>query len=134
MQTHSVEFSLGRTALVVDDELVVRNLLRRCLERRGWAVLEADTAERALEMLGGLRAQLDIILCDLNLPGLSGTALCRRIGETRPELSTRLVLTSGDPGTAVAELARESLHCPVLGKPFAISDLDRLIDDMVCVA
>ena len=123
----------ARTILVVDDEHVVRMVLRRWFDRQGWTVLEAETAERALELLAGA-ATPDLVLCDLNLPGLSGTALCRRITEQHPVLASRLVMTSGDPGSAAAELQRASLRCPVLGKPFTLADLERLVDTVACTA
>jgi two-component system, cell cycle sensor histidine kinase and response regulator CckA len=123
-----------RTALVVDDERVVRSVMRRFLQRAGWEVLEAETAEEALEVLGGGETQLDLVLCDLNLPGLSGSALCGRITTLRPELASRLVLTSGDPLAAAAELARESLQCPVLSKPFSLTELERVVDGALLVA
>lgn len=119
--------TLARTVLVVDDEHVVRMVLNRYFGRQGWTVLEAETAERALVLLDGGPAP-DLVLCDLNLPGFSGAALCRRISEHHPVLATRLVLTSGDPTSAVAELQRAGLHCPVLGKPFTLADLDRIVD------
>jgi CheY-like chemotaxis protein len=116
-----------RTALVVDDERVVRGLLRRYLERSGWDVVEADSAELALLVLGELSVPFHLVLCDLNLPGLSGTALCGRIATLRPELASRVVITSGDPGKAAAELARESLLCPILEKPFSLTELERVL-------
>lgn len=123
-----------RRALVVDDEGVVRSVMRRFLQRAGWEVLEAETAEQALDVLRGEGARLDLVLCDLNLPGLSGSALCGRITSLRPELASRLVLTSGDPLAAAAELARESLLCPVLSKPFSLTDLERVVDGALLVA
>lgn len=123
----------ARTALVVDDEAVVRMVLRRFFGRNGWAVLEAENGERALEILAGGTLP-DVVICDLNLPALSGTAFCRRVTELRPALATRLVLTSGDPVSASAALERENLHCPVLSKPFTLDDLDRILDTLSCAA
>jgi CheY-like chemotaxis protein len=117
----------ARTALVVDDERVVRLVLRRYLGRTGWTVMEAETAERALELLAEGVAP-DILFCDLNLPGLSGAALCRRITELHPALATRIVLTSGDAARAAAELKAASIDRPVLGKPFALTELQRIVD------
>ncbi|HEV7992698.1 MAG TPA: response regulator [Gemmatimonadaceae bacterium] len=123
-----------RIALVVDDERVVRTVMRRLLERRGWDVIESETAEQALEVLSEPSTRIDVVLCDLNLPGLSGSALCSRIVTMRPELATRLILTSGDPRAAAAELARESLRCPVLEKPFSLTDLERVVAGISLVA
>ena len=117
----------ARTALVVDDEHVVRLVLRRYLGRVGWTVIEAETAERALELLA-TGAAPDLVFCDLNLPGLSGAALCRRIAELHPTLAARLVVTSGDTTSAAAELQRVAIDHPVLGKPFALAELQRVID------
>ena len=122
-----------RLALIVDDEQVVRMVLRRFLDRQGWSVLEAETAEGALELLAGPSIP-DIVLCDLNLPGLSGAELCRRIVELHPALAARLVLTSGDPTLAGVELQRAALDCPILGKPFALVDLERVVDMVTCPA
>ena len=118
----------------MDDELVVRAVMRRLLERRGWAVIESETAEQALEVLSDRATRIDVVLCDLNLPGLSGSALCVRITTLRPELASRLILTSGDPRAAAAELAREALRCPVLEKPFSMVDLDRAVSEISLVA
>jgi two-component system cell cycle sensor histidine kinase/response regulator CckA len=123
-----------RTVLVVDDERVVRGLMRRYLERTGWCVLESESAERALELVGQSGVRIDLVFCDLNLPGLSGSALCGRITALRPDLASRLVLTSGDPDAAAEELARESLHCPVLEKPFTLVDLERVTGRALLVA
>ncbi|MDB4881858.1 MAG: response regulator receiver [Gemmatimonadetes bacterium] len=134
MQSDPGSAAATRTVLIVDDERVVRSVMRRFLERSGWLVLEAETAEQALVLLGRQATPIDLVLCDLNLPGLSGSALCGRITTLRPELASRLVLTSGDPDAAACELARESLHCPVLEKPFSLMDLERIVDDTLLVA
>jgi two-component system cell cycle sensor histidine kinase/response regulator CckA len=121
---------LARTAVVIDDEQVVRMVLRRFLARRGWSVVEAASAEQAFDAIAGGGEPPDLVLCDLHLPGLLGTALCRRIGELHPALARRIVLTSGDPIDAARELGKEGLDCPVLGKPFTLADLDALLDTL----
>ena len=124
---------LARTAVVVDDEQVVRMVLHRFLDRRGWSVVEAGSAEQALVAITGAGEPPDLVLCDLHLPGLSGSALFRRVVELHPALAGRLVLTSGDPLAAAHELESEGLRCPVLGKPFSLADLDALLDTLVAL-
>ena len=124
---------VARTVLVVDDEQVVRLVLQRFLSRVGWHVLEAETAEQALALLSGTGVP-DLVICDLNLPGLSGVALCRRVTEQYPSLASRFVLTSGDAASASRELHRAALACPILGKPFSLADLARLVDGVACIA
>jgi CheY-like chemotaxis protein len=119
----------ARTALVVDDEVVVRMVLRRFFARHGWTVVEAETGEEALALMSG-EAMPEIVVCDLNLPGLSGADVCRRISEMHPTLAGRLVLLSGDPISAELAVEREALHCPVLGKPFSLTDLERVVNSV----
>ena len=125
--TAAATSSLARTVLVVDDEHVVRLVMRRFLQRSGWNVAEAESAEQALALLDGAVVP-DLVICDLNLPGLTGAELCQRITERQPTLASRLVLTSGDPGSASRELERAALDCPVLGKPFSLIDLERMVE------
>jgi two-component system, OmpR family, KDP operon response regulator KdpE len=63
--------------LVVDDEPQIRRVLRAALGGRGYVMFEARNGEQALEML---RKDLpDLILLDINMPGLNGLEVCREI-------------------------------------------------------
>lgn len=124
---------VDRTALVVDDEQSVRLVLRRFLSRVGWSVIEAESAEQALALLNR-SATPDLVICDLNMPGMSGAALFLRIAGQHPLLGSRVVLTSGDVASAERELQRAGLRCPILGKPFSLDDLARVVDSVACIA
>jgi two-component system KDP operon response regulator KdpE len=63
--------------LVVDDEPQIRRVLRSSLSTRGYAITEAKTGEEALESLRKERP--DLILLDMNMPGLGGIETCREI-------------------------------------------------------
>jgi two-component system, OmpR family, response regulator RegX3 len=65
------------TILVVDDERKIRDLVRSYLEREGYAVLVADSGQRALETLE--RARPDLVVLDLMLPDLSGEEIARTV-------------------------------------------------------
>src|SRR3990170_3666769 len=65
------------TILVVDDERKIRGTVRSYLEREGYAVLVADTGQRALETLE--RARPDLLVLDLMLPDLSGEEIARAV-------------------------------------------------------
>jgi DNA-binding response OmpR family regulator len=67
------------TVLVVDDERKIRDLVRSYLEREGYAVLQADTGQRALEVAS--RAEPDLVVLDLMLPDLSGEEVARSLRE-----------------------------------------------------
>jgi PAS domain S-box-containing protein len=113
----------GPRALVVDDEEAVRLLLARMLERRGFHVLQAAEAEAALTLLAG--ASFDLVLCDAQLPRVTGPDLFMRLRARMPQLQGRFVLTSEDGASAQATAARVGL--PLLSKPFTASQLDAVL-------
>ncbi len=63
--------------LVVDDEPQIRRVLRSTLSTRGYVITEAKTGEEALETLRKDRP--DLILLDVNMPGMGGIETCREI-------------------------------------------------------
>jgi two-component system, OmpR family, KDP operon response regulator KdpE len=63
--------------LVVDDEAQIRRVLRSALSTRGYVITEAKTGEEALESLG--KEHPDLILLDVNMPGMGGIEACREI-------------------------------------------------------
>jgi two-component system, OmpR family, KDP operon response regulator KdpE len=68
------------TILVVDDEPQLRRAMKATLTDLGYVVIEAKTGEEALEVLR--RDPADLILLDLNMPGIGGLETCRAIRET----------------------------------------------------
>jgi two-component system KDP operon response regulator KdpE len=67
------------TALIIDDEVQIRRLLRVVLEADGYRVLEADTGEQGLSDIALRRP--DVVLLDLGLPKIDGLAVLRRLRE-----------------------------------------------------
>ena len=57
--------------LVVDDEPLIRSFIRRALKARGYDVLEAGSAQDALEILKARHATISLLLTDVGLPGAS---------------------------------------------------------------
>jgi CheY-like chemotaxis protein len=107
----------------VDDEESVRLLLARLLERRGYHVVQAAEAERALNLLA--TASFDLVVCDAQLPRITGPDVFMRSRARTPELHGRFVLMSEDGATAQAAAARVGL--PLLSKPFTASQLDAVL-------
>jgi two-component system KDP operon response regulator KdpE len=67
----------NRTILLIDDEPQIRRVLRTSLGSKGARVLDAASGEEAIETLR--RETVDLILLDLNMPGMGGLAACRAI-------------------------------------------------------
>jgi CheY-like chemotaxis protein len=79
----------------VDDEAAVLDLLQRYLERLGYAVEIAHSAEAALHLFEATPDAYDLVITDLTLPGMSGEELLRRMRQQRPSL--RALISSGYP-------------------------------------
>ena len=109
----------GEAILVVEDEEAVRTLVRRTLEEAGYRVLVAANGRSALELLLG--AEVDLVLCDVILPEMSGHELGRRIASTRPDLP--ILYMSGYPGLEVVERGLIAHDAPFIEKPFTAAGL-----------
>lgn len=79
--------------LVVDDDPVSRQLLRRQLEQAGWTVVEADGGEAALEQVQQNPPKL--LLLDVVMPGLNGFEVCRRLREQPSTRGLPVILVTG---------------------------------------
>lgn len=69
----------GVTALLVEDSATVRLAVATSLREEGATVLEAADGDRGLELVAQAMGQLDIVITDLEMPGMDGSSLCRRI-------------------------------------------------------
>jgi len=94
--------SLPCQILIVEDDDATRNILRRILEKQGWAVVEADSGQAALEQLELARPHL--ILLDLMLPEMDGFELIAELRKSRSEDPIPIVvITAKDLTTAERE-------------------------------
>jgi CheY-like chemotaxis protein len=73
--------------LLVEDEETVRRMVRLMLESNGYRVLEAEGVEDALRKFRQNAGQIDLLLTDVIMPGMSGRVLAERIAQLRPELA-----------------------------------------------
>ena len=124
-----------RRALLVDDEPVIRQALRRFFQRQGWEVDEAEDGAGALDrLMGRERTERDgyaVIISDLRMPGVSGIDLYERLAAERPELLARLILSTGDSVSPEAADFLSRSSCPVLAKPFALAELRGIVTRIV---
>jgi len=104
--------------LVVDDDDALRRSVARLLLAHHFRVDTVDSAESALEYLAA--NDPDVVLCDLQMPGMDGLELLRRLRETRPGIS--FVMMTGFADVSVAVEAMRSGAANFLTKPFASND------------
>ncbi|RYG82675.1 response regulator [bacterium] len=111
--------SSGPRLLVVEDQPDLRRLIPRVLNARGYQVQAAGSAEEALEILLQW-PEPDMLLTDLSLPYMDGTALAKRVGELSP--GTCIGFMSGYDSVSEIEIS-EFGRIPLLDKPFTIDGL-----------
>jgi two-component system cell cycle sensor histidine kinase/response regulator CckA len=103
--------------LVIDDELMVRDYVRRLLEESGYRVREATDVRSAIAALAEPGAAPAVVLSDVGLPGAGGGALAGWLREEHPSLP--VVYMSGYSSEEASRRGLLPAGTPVLQKPFS---------------
>src|SRR5664279_1277424 len=109
------------TILLVEDEAAVREVTREALEMGGYRVLEASGPEEASQIVSNRATEIDMLLTDVVMPGISGTELARQLSESRPNLVTVFMSGYAEREVLRAETRRVMRHH--IQKPFTIEGL-----------
>ena len=106
-----------RTArvLVVDDDSEILAAVTRMLERKGYAVLRANSADHALDIVRNA-GPVDVVVSDIRMPGMQGTQLIREVSQLSRQTVSVLM-------TGAAELLDVPPGVSVLKKPFSMQEL-----------
>jgi light-regulated signal transduction histidine kinase (bacteriophytochrome) len=118
----------GSTVLVVDDEAVVRLLVREVLEDLGFSVIEAEDGPGGLSLLQSTQ-RVDLLVTDVGLPGLNGRQLADAARVIRPGLKV-LFITGYAANAAMGSGVLET-GMAILTKPFSLEALAAKISGMV---
>lgn len=114
----------GRHVLVVEDEARVRGMLEKALAEMGYAGTFAGSAEAAGRILA--TKSFDILMLDLNLPGIGGMEFLERIRKQHAHTSVIILTGFGD-----LDAARKAIHLDVvefLTKPCALGTLEAALN------
>ena len=119
----------GRTALIVEDESAVLLAAARILSRDGYKVRVRSDPTDAITMLADAATQVDILVTDMVMPGLSGVELARRAQELRPGLP--VLYMSGYSQELAAQRGTLPAGSKVLRKPFTRRDLLEAVSEAI---
>ncbi|HVH72914.1 MAG TPA: response regulator transcription factor [Candidatus Dormibacteraeota bacterium] len=106
------------TILVVDDEPQIRRVLRATLSSHGYDFIEAKSGEEAIKVV--LQERPDLILLDVNMPGMSGLEACRKI---RLSFEGPIIMVTVRNAEQDKVVALDSGADDYVVKPFAIGEL-----------
>jgi two-component system, cell cycle sensor histidine kinase and response regulator CckA len=111
--------------LLVEDEAPVRAFAARALRMRGYTVLEAETAEVALDTLKDASLQVDLFVTDVVMPGLDGPSWVAEARKMRPDV--KVVFVSGYAEDMQSETQGKMPNSVFLPKPFSLSQLTETV-------
>jgi two-component system cell cycle sensor histidine kinase/response regulator CckA len=85
--------SLNKTVLLADDEPTVRIVVEKILRSAGYQVIATNSGAEATDRAEKHAGEIDVLLSDIVMPGVSGVDLAKRLQKSRPE--TKVLLMSG---------------------------------------
>ncbi len=107
------------TALIIDDDSIIRELFSRALPEFGWNTVVADSGEAGVEAFGA--QQFDLIFLDLVMPGMNGAETFREIRKLAP--NAYVVIITGYPDSTIMAEALDIGPFAVMKKPFSLEEL-----------
>jgi len=113
------------TVLVVDDLEHIRTVLCRNLRSAGHTVLESEDGAKALQMIRDRHGQVDLVITDVVMLGMNGTALADRLTAEFPHIAVVLMSAFAPPG--LSRVGFRDAIVPVLQKPFKPSHLEEIV-------
>ena len=114
----------GRLVLVVDDDDIVRRVVRAMLEADDFEVLEARDGDEALERVASDHPM--VVVLDVMMPGLDGIEVCRRV-----QHGTRVLMLTARDDAETEAASREAGARGFIAKPFSSVDLLDRIEELV---
>jgi len=119
-----VSVSSSQLILLAEDDVLIRNFVRSCLERRTYKVLVAADGKEAIELAGKYQGTIDLFLTDVDMPFLDGVAAYREINVQRPGI--KVLFMSGGMNRS-----HQLEQWPFLPKPFEMGALFGRVEEIL---
>lgn len=120
----------SETIVVVEDEDMVRDLIREVLEEKGYTVLEASRAQEALGICRQYPSSISLLITDVVMPGgMSGRNLAKTLAKSRPEI--RVLYISGYTDNAIVHHGVLDGEVAFLKKPFTPDGLAHKVREVL---
>jgi two-component system, chemotaxis family, chemotaxis protein CheY len=107
---------MGKTILVVDDAMTVRNLAKFALSKGGFTILEAEDGVQGLKKLS--ENEVDLVISDLNMPNMNGLDMCRSIKSQDKYKALPIFMLTTEASQEVAMQGKEIGIMAWIVKPF----------------
>ena len=117
------------TILLTEDEQDVREIAREFLESGGYQVIEAQNGNDAIRLAAQYGDEIDLLVTDMVMPGITGQELAERLQQEHPGLS--VVFMSGYSEHAAMEMANADPSVRLMTKPFNRSTILRAVGEIL---
>ena len=117
------------TVLVVDDEPVILDLAEKILVRFGYTVIRAENGEKALSVMMDRAAQIDLVVLDLNMPGMGGHSCFEALQERHPNVP--VLIASGYSANGSVRETLMAGSAGYIGKPYQLKELLFAVREMI---
>ncbi len=117
------------TVLLVEDDVTVRELASRMLQRLGYKTLVAVNGAQARALTESHRGTIDLLMTDIIMPDVNGKELAAEILSRRPQLRVLYVSGYTDPGLVQLDANKGTTH--FISKPFSLHALARKIREVL---
>ncbi len=118
--------AIQRTILIIEDDADFRESLRETLEGNERCFLEAVTGEKAIELIH--MHDIDVVICDIMLPGADGLDVLRHIKEMKQEIQVVMVTGVGDVDTAVEAMRLGAMDYLIKGSRSLFKELRLVVE------
>jgi len=119
----------SKTVLLVEDEKSVRALASRILSERGYNILQASDGMEALKIAREHGGNIDLVLTDVVMPGISGKTLVARLELERPGIKSLYI--SGYTDSAIVDHGILNSNTAFLQKPFTVQSLAQKVREVI---
>jgi len=113
--------------LIVDDEDLVRNYVRRALSSRGWEVTEASNGLAALALVKA--GEFDAVICDLKMPDMRGEEVIKNVRACRP--AVKIIVITGSVSNITTPIVPGVEVDGFLIKPFGINEIREMVEKVL---
>lgn len=117
------------TILLVEDETPVRIFSNSALVSKGYTVLEAEDAQAALKIVDERGSELDVIITDVVMPGMSGPDMIKKVSKKYPKV--KVIFISGYGEDAFLETYGSERKFNFLSKPYSLKQLAAKVKEVM---
>lgn len=117
----------GETVLLVEDELAVRQVVKRILESHGYMVLAAEDGPSAISLATSYPGRIDLVISDTVMPGMGGAEVVAHLKELRPGL--KALFMSGHTDDQLLRSGIRAATVKFIQKPFVARDFTSAVRD-----